>query len=279
MIRTILGSPWSPLLYWAATVIAMICGARHESQRRRLRHQQVQTTVSASAPTPARPDAHSAARPQLDPASQRIAAMSGCARFWYPQISVFQRPSYAIDRPGTEIAPNRTPISTKVQTALSASITMLSIRADPPEPATAKTLAIQCRTSVAFGNAHGRVVTIHGVVTQEVVSSTGRILIMAGSRVLGSGILDPENGRFKSDGLWSIFFDDSELNVRARLLDRPAGLPGMLGKEAQNGNEPFRREAVVSAARFIFVPRNAPFTLEIHGEPLLHDLKSNEARN
>jgi hypothetical protein len=156
---------------------------------------------------------------------------------------------------------------------------MLSIRVDPPEQTMAKRLAIQCRTSVPLSNAVGRTVTIHGVVTQEVVTSTGKILIMAGSRVVGAGLLDPENGRFKSDGLWSIFLDDTELKVRAQLLDRLAGLPGLLGRETSNEDDTLRREAVMRDGRSIFVPRDSPFVLEIHGEILLRDLKSNDASN
>jgi len=154
---------------------------------------------------------------------------------------------------------------------------MLSIRVDPSQETAAGTLAIQCRTSLKIGNMHGRTVIIQGVVTQEVVSSIGKILIMAGSRVVGSGLLDPENGRFKSDGLWSIFFDETELKVQARLLDRAAGLPGILGQETSNENEALQREAVRRDGRCIFVPRNAPFVLELHGEILLRELKSDEA--
>ncbi len=102
---------------------------------------------------------------------------------------------------------------------------------------------------------------------------------MAGSRVVGSGLLDPENGRFKSNGLWSIFFDDAELKVQAQLLDRPAGLPGVLGQETSDVDATFQREAVRGADRSFFLPRNAPFVLEIHGEILLRDLKSSEASN
>jgi hypothetical protein len=116
-------------------------------------------------------------------------------------------------------------------------------------------------------------------VTEEVVSSAGKILIMAGSRVVGSGMLDPENGRFKSDGLWSVFFDQTELKVEAQLLDRPSGLPGILGEEVSSEDLSFQREAMLRDGCSILVPRNAPFVLELHGEILLRDLKGNEASN
>jgi hypothetical protein len=278
MIRTVLASPWLPLLYWATAVIALICGARHESLKRRLGHHEFQMVLSASVPTPAPIHDHSSTS-QPHPAKQAIVAVCKPTGFWYAQISVFQRPDSSVQRPATEVATNKKPISPEAQTSVTAPITMLSIRVDPPEQTRARTLAVQCRTNVAISNAHGRTVTIDGVVTQEVVSSTGKILIMAGSRVVGSGLLDLENGRFKSDGLWSIFFDNTELKVQAQLLDRPAGLPGMLGQETSNQDEAHQRETVMRNRRPIFVPRNAPFVLEIHGEILLRDLKSTEVSN
>jgi hypothetical protein len=95
---------------------------------------------------------------------------------------------------------------------------------------------------------------------------------MAGSRVVGSGLLDCENGRFKPDGLWSVFFDETELQVQAQLLDRPAGLPGLLGQDTSNEEEALEKEEVMRNRRSIFVPQNAPFLLQIHGRILLRDL-------
>ena len=274
MIRTFLASPRLPLVYWAAAIIAMICAARHESLKRRLGPHKSGMIVTASAPTPV-PIHNDSSTFQTQPGLQANTAVCQPTHFWYPQISILQRPDRSVQ---TELA-KKTPISTESQTSVSAPITMLSIRVDPPEQTMAKRLAIQCRTSVPLSNAVGRTVTIHGVVTQEVVTSAGKILIMAGSRVVGAGLLDPENGRFKSDGLWSIFLDDAELKVQAQLLDRMAGLPGLLGRETSNEDDTLRREAVMRDGRSIFVPRDSPFVLEIHGEILLRDLKSNDASN
>lgn len=278
MIRTVLASPWLPMLYWAAAVIAMVCGARHESLRRRLGHHEFHAGLGAYEPTPA-PTHHQASTSQSYHAQPALVAASLPTRFWYPQISVLRRTVSSAQGLLTEVAKSKMPHSTEAASSAGAPITMLSIRADPVERTVTKTLAIRCRTSVAISNAHGRPVTIHGVVTQEVVSSTGKILIMAGSRVVGSGLLDPENGRFKSDGLWSIIFDDTELKVQAQLLDRPEGLPGMLGQEWPNQDVALQAEAVLRDGRSFLVPRNAPFVLELHGEILLRDLKSNEVSN
>jgi len=276
MIRTVLASPWLPLLYWTVALTAMICGTRHEFLKRRPRDHHLQKAPSSSAPTPAQ-ILDASFTPQQHPAKQ--APVATCqSHFWYPEFTVRQKLDLPLQKLVTTGATTKT-ISTEAQTPVRPAITMLSIRVDPLQNALAKTLAIQCRTSVAFSNAHGRTVSIHGVVTQEVVSSAGKILIMAGSRVVGSGLLDPENGRFKSDGLWSIFFDDTELKVQAQLLDRPEGLPGILGQEPPNEDEALDREALRRGGRSIIVPRNAAFVLEIRGEIQLRDLKSNEASN
>jgi hypothetical protein len=254
----------------------MICDAFHEPMKRRFGSHEFPIFRTASVPTP--PPFHDySSSPQPLSAKGTIVVACKPTPFWYPQICVFQRPDPSVQRLLTGLATNKAPTSTEALTSVNAPITMLSIRVDPAEQADSKALTIQCRTSVAVSNAHGRTVTIHGVVTQEVVASTGKILIMAGSRVVGSGLLDPENGRFKSNGLWSIFFDDAELKVQAQLLDRPAGLPGVLGQETSDEDETLQREAVRRDDRSFFLPRNVPFVLEIHGEILLRDLKSSEA--
>ena len=273
MIRAILASPWLPLLYWTAACIAMIWGTHQESLLQRPRNHQTQMVLRSPVSTPGKTHDNSFT-PRQYPGKLVMAAGGAPSHFWYPHFSVFQKADSSALKPVKEGVTNAA-LSPEVKIAGGPSITMLSIRVDSVQNTMAKTLAIQCRTSVPFSNAHGRTVTIHGVVSQEVVSSTGKILILAGSRVLGSGQFDRENGRFKSDGPWSIFFDDTELQVQAQLLDRPAGLPGILGQEALNEDEALRRRD----GRSIIVPRNAPFVLEVRGEIQLGDLKSHEASN
>jgi hypothetical protein len=278
MIRTVLASPWLPLFYWLGAVLAMICGVRRESLKRRLGPHEFRMVESTPVPTTALSHRDSSALQQL-PAKQARPMVYQPTRFWYLQNFVFRKPDSFVQEEWARIANIRPSIPPEAKTQASTSITMLSIRVDPLEQSLARTLAIQCRTSVPINSVHGRTVTIHGVVTEEVVSSVGKILIMAGSRVVGSARLDPENGRFKSDGLWSVFFDNTVLKVQAELLDRPSGMPGMLGREMSNENEVQQMDPVTRDGRSIFVPRDTQFVLELHGEILLRDLKSNEASN
>jgi hypothetical protein len=276
MIRALLASPWLPLLYWAAAVIALVGWAHHQAIRRDLDQSEFEVLAVASMSTSA-PSHGDCSAPALRPAKEGVWIDGQLRRFWYPLAFVLQRENSPVLKDAAGLLTNQTSIST--QTSATASITMLSIRVDPPGQAVSKTLTIRCRTSEAISNAQGRAVTIHGVITQEVVSSAGKILIMAGSRVVGSGLLDAENGRFKSDGLWSVFFDDTELQVQAELLDRPSGLPGILGHEMSNEDPALQKEVVRRDGRSIVVPRNAPFVLELHGDFLLRDLRASEASN
>jgi hypothetical protein len=278
MIRTVLASPWLPLLYWLVAVLAMVCGARRESLKRGPDPHEIQILERTLVPTNARSHGASST-PQLYSAPEGTSIGRQPTQFWYPQIFVFRRADSLGQEQWAAIVSNKGPVTKGAKTQVNSPITMLSIRFDPPEQSVVKTLAIQCRTSVAINDAQGRIVTIHGVVTQEVVSSVGKILIMAGSRVAGSALLDPENGRFKSNGLWSVFFDHTELKVQAELLDRPSGMPGLLGQEILNKNESRQGDPATRDGCSIFVPRNAPFVLELHGEILLRDLVSNEASN
>src|ERR1700731_5034143 len=91
MIRTVLASPWLPLLYWLGPGLPIICGVRRESLKRRLgphEFQMVETT-----PVPTTPQIHrgSAALQQL-PAKQARPMEYQPTRFWYLQNFVFRKP-------------------------------------------------------------------------------------------------------------------------------------------------------------------------------------------
>ncbi len=278
MIRTLLASPWFSLSNWLAAFIAILLIAQHKSSNSGLKKHQRELLVSTFVAGPGLPDVtlstHQARR-----AEQVIPANFKPVSYWYPRVTVFQLPEWPSQRLVEKIAINKTPVPKEAEPSMSPSITMLSIRAgsDPSGSNIANTLGIQCRTHVPISNARRRNVTIHGVVTQDVVSSAGKILIMAGSRVIGTAEVDPENGRLKSSGLWSVFFDSTEIEVQARLLDGFAGMAGILGQETSNEDEALQREAVVRDGRYVFVPEKTSFTLEVYGDISLRDIKSKEA--
>lgn len=280
MIRTVLASPWFPLLHWLAALIAVLLVAQHKSLKGGLRKRDLNPLVSTFVPTPASPHVTSST-PQAHLAARAIPAIFEPVKYWYPRITVFQLTKQHSARLAEGIAIAKTSVSTEVQPSMPPPITMLSIRAgiDPSESAVANTLGIHCRTYVPISNARRRNVTIHGVVTQDVVSSSGKILIMAGTRVVGKAAFDPENGRLKSNGLWSVFIDSTEIKVQARLLDGFGGMAGILGQKTSNEDEALQREAVVRDGRYAFVPGNASFTLEVYGDISLRDGQSKEAND
>ncbi len=278
MLRTLLASPWVPLLYWTAAVLSALFSVRQASFNPATGTGELQSVVGIAVPgsviqdQPSRTDARSS--------RQAIASAGKSTPLWYPLISVLQIPDPFVQEFALDIAARRKnsdPI--EADPSIRVPATMLSIRADRPGQQSPETLAIRCRTDIAIRPLDGNTIPIQGVVTQEVVSSGGKILIMAGSRVTGSGQLDPENGRIKSDGLWSVFFDENELQVRARLLDRPGGLPGLLGTDLSLDNAALQKKIVRPAGSLVSVARNSPFVLELHGEMLLRNIKSVESTN
>jgi len=275
MIRTVLASPWFPLLQWLAALIAVLLVAQHKSLKSGYRKHDLNPFVSTLVPTPGSTHVASST-PQARLAAQVIPAISRPVNYWYPRISVFQLPKRPSSRLAEQIAITKTPVFKEVQPSMRPPITMLSIRIDSSGSTAANRLWIQCRTYVPISNARRRNVTIHGVVTQDVVSSAGKILIMAGSRVVGRAAFDPDNGRLKSNGVWVVFSDGTEIKVQARLLDGFAGMAGMLGQGTSNEDEALQREAVLRDGRYVFVPEKASFTLEVYGDILLRDVKSKE---
>jgi len=272
MIRSVLASPWLPLAYWTAIVCTALSAL---PQYLSMRHTQLSSIAKVSDVVTA----------QVNPVSQEVQSLPGensitwhrePVHVWVPAVLCLR--SFDRKLVAAEIEPRKVP--TVVEALLSptpAPVTMLSIRADSPEEPTANVLLIECRTSLAVSNAHGRAVSIHGIVTQEVVSPAGKILIMAGSGVVGSGLFDPESGRLRSDGVWTIVFENTEMKVRALLLDRPGGLRGVIGQVKQGESVLATASADSEGGRLVVVPANAPFTLELHGEIQLRDLASNES--
>lgn len=280
MIRTVLASPWFPLVHWIVILVAVLLVAQHKSLNWGLRKHERNSLASNRVATAEFPHVISSI-PQAPLGAQVIPVTLEPINYWYPRISVFQLPKRLSPRVAEEIAVTKTPESTEVQPSVPPPITMLSIRAgiDPSGSSVANTLGIQCRTYVHISNARRRNVTIHGVVTQDVVSSAGKILIMAGSRVVGRGAFDPENGRLKSNGLWLVFSDSTEIKVQARLVDGFRGMAGILGQEASNEDIALRREAVARDGRYVFVPEKASFTLEVYGDISLRDVKPKEGND
>jgi hypothetical protein len=280
MIRTVLSSWWFPLSHWLAALAALLLIARHQPLRRELRKPNLKPLMSALAPTAVSFQV-SASTPQANPTRWVNSVIFKPVNYWSPRVTVFRLPERSSPRFGEEVEINKNPVCKDTQSPASSQITTLSVRAgiDPSDSTAPNMLEIQCRTEVPISNARRRNVTIHGVVTQDVVSSKGKILIMAGSRVVGRAAIDPENGRLKSNGPWTVFSDNAEITVQARLLDGIEGMAGILGQATSTENEALQREAVARDGRYVFVRDKASFALKVCGNISLRDVKSKEASN
>lgn len=143
-------------------------------------------------------------------------------------------------------------------------MTMLSIEVNKTAP---KDLSIHCRTCGQLRNVAGtdRVLII-GVVTDDVVSQTGKILIRAGSKVAGIGRTDLDSGRLQSHGKWSIIDGDHELRAPAVMQDEVSGFEGVAGKETSLG--PGR------GGRYFFLADKTPFVLLLKGQAEMKEVKT-----
>ena len=146
-------------------------------------------------------------------------------------------------------------------------MTMLSISSVEANK-TAQDLSIRCRTC---GQLEQRLpgtdrVLIVAVVTADVVSQAGKILIRAGSKVAGIGRTDLDNGRLQSHGNWSIIDGDHELSVPAEMQDEVSGFEGVAGKETSLGSE--------RGGSYFFLADKTPFVLLLKGEAEMTEVKA-----
>jgi hypothetical protein len=145
-------------------------------------------------------------------------------------------------------------------------MTMLSISLDENKAAPTD-LSIRCRTCGQLINVAGTDrVFIVAVVTADVVSQAGKILIRAGSKVAGIGRTDLDNGRLQSHGNWSIIDGDHELRVPAEMQDEVSGFKGVAGKETSLGPQ--------RDGRYFFLADKTPFVLSLKGEAEMAEVKA-----
>jgi hypothetical protein len=133
---------------------------------------------------------------------------------------------------------------------------------------------IPCRLSGPISNAKdGSRILIHGVVIENITSSSGKILIEAGTQVLGVGQIDSLTGRIKSYGRWSLVTDKHELRAKARLLEYASGREGLRGRETSPEAPELQKQAIVRDGIYLYVPDQADFTLQLLGQFELTDLR------
>ena len=132
---------------------------------------------------------------------------------------------------------------------------------------------IPCRLEAPLSNSKdGSNLIIRGVVTDNIAGSSGKILIEAGTKVVGVGHIDALTGRIKSYGTWSLVSANHALRARARLLEYAGGRDGIRGQETSPEAQTLQRQAIIRDGVYLYVPDQREFTLELLGQFRLEDL-------
>lgn len=136
---------------------------------------------------------------------------------------------------------------------------------------------IPCRLDGPISNATDARILIHGVVIENISSSSGKILIQAGTRVIGIGRIDSLSGRIKSYGRWALVTDNHALRAKARLLEYATGREGICGRETSPESPELQKQAIARDGLYLYVPDQEDFTLQLLGQFQLEDLHPAEA--
>jgi hypothetical protein len=155
----------------------------------------------------------------------------------------------------------------------SANMAFISVRTNEEPPQERAGAMIPCRLEAPLSNAKdGSSILIHGVVTDNIAGSSGKILIEAGTKVLGKGHIDALTGRIKSYGTWSLVSANHALRARARLQEYAGGRDGIPGQETSSEPQALQRQAIIRDGVYLYVPAEHDFTLELLGQFELRDL-------
>jgi hypothetical protein len=95
MIRTILASPWLPLLYWTSAVITLIGVLLQRPMSERLSRFEFQSVLMASGPSPV-PIHNRSLTPIADLTKSPNMAVYRPTHFWYLQTAVLRVPDSPI---------------------------------------------------------------------------------------------------------------------------------------------------------------------------------------
>src|SRR5215471_4975199 len=123
-----------------------------------------------------------------------------------PRQLAIQRPVLPADLrdPGRQPAPSPGKMS------------MFSVHVAPGREKSIQMLRVRCKIGRAL-NGSDRRIMIDGVVQEDVVSSAGKILIPAGSTVIGQGYCGPGQNRILAKGRWIFYLNDHQIAIEGTL--------------------------------------------------------------
>jgi hypothetical protein len=133
-------------------------------------------------------------------------------------------------------------------------------------------VAVHCKTLRDINNLEQRI-TIVGNVQEDLVSSVGKIIVPAGTKVIGEGFCDPERDRILSRDRWTFYVSDHLIRVTATMLD-PLGAEGFRSTQDPNLNDTGVRQAIYRDGTYINIPDGSDFLLRITGNISIEELNS-----
>jgi hypothetical protein len=133
-------------------------------------------------------------------------------------------------------------------------------------------VTVHCKTLRDINNLNERI-TIVGNVQEDLVSSVGKIIVPAGTKVIGEGFCDPERNRILSHDRWTFYVSDHLIRVTAAMLD-PLNAEGLKSIQDPNLNDSGVKQAIYRDGTYINVPDGSDFFLRITGNVTIEELNS-----
>jgi hypothetical protein len=170
-----------------------------------------------------------------------------------------------IEKAPREVSPAPTPWPGRMS--------FFSVYCGPNSDQSENEVTVRCKVSRAVNNLDERVMVL-GNVYEDVVGTSGQVLIPAGSKVVGQGFCDPERARTLGRGRWTFYLRDRQIGVQGTLLDenKKEGLPG---EEDEPGQDNAKiKKAIYRDGLYLYIPIGTEFMLELTGNSSVTDLGS-----
>jgi hypothetical protein len=147
-----------------------------------------------------------------------------------------------------------------------------SVYSPTVEAANQSQITVHCKTLRDVNNLEERI-TIVGNVQEDLVSSVGKIIVPAGTKVIGEGFCDPERNRILSRDRWTFYVSDHLIRVTATMLD-PLNDEGLRSTQDPNLNEAGVKQAIYRDGTYVNIPDGSDFLLRITGNVSIEELNS-----
>jgi hypothetical protein len=132
---------------------------------------------------------------------------------------------------------------------------------------------VRCKTDRSLNNIDIHI-PIEAVAEEDVIGQAGKILIPAGTKVVGQGYCDAEAGRILSRGRWTFYASDHQITIDATMGDE-ARKEGLAGTQFSEGLDQERiKQAIYRDGMYLYVPSQTEFILKLQGNITVQDLPS-----